>query len=123
MAESSIITQIRTGRNGLAAFLNKARVPGFPSPVCPCGQARETAKHVIVHCSRFTERRAALRNPRTGQVDIKGLVSDPGGAARLAKWIIQLRILPQYSLAAELLYGDEGEEVDEQPGGGETFGL
>ncbi len=121
-AESSIITQIRTGRNGLAAFLNKRRVQDFPSPICPCGQARETAKHVIVHCSRFTERRAALRDPRTGQLDVKKLVEDPGGAARLARWFMQLRILPQYFLAAELLYGDEGENEVEQPDEGELFG-
>jgi len=31
-AESSILTQIRTGRIGLAAFLNKARVPDFSLP-------------------------------------------------------------------------------------------
>jgi len=33
-AESSILTQIQTGRIGLAAFLNKAKVPSFPSPKC-----------------------------------------------------------------------------------------
>src|SRR5205809_6131830 len=104
-AESSIIIQIRTGRIGLAAFLNKARLPGFPSPVCPCGQARETAEHVIAHCNRFAGRRAALRNRRTGQLDIKELLDDARGAARLARWFIQLRILPQYSLAADVLSG------------------
>jgi hypothetical protein len=111
-AESSVITQIRTGRIGLAAFLNKARVPGFPSPVCPCGQARETATHVIAHCSRFAGRRASLADPRTGHLDIKGLISDPGGVARLAKWFMQLRILPQYSLAEELLYGVSEAEIE-----------
>jgi hypothetical protein len=113
-AESSVITQIRTGRIGLAAFLNKARVPAFPSPVCPCGQARETATHVIMHCERFAGRRWKLLNPRTGQLDVKGLVSKPESVALLAKWFIQLRILPQYSLAEELLYrdaevGEDGE--------------
>ena len=28
-AESALITQIRTGRIGLAAFLNKAKIPGY----------------------------------------------------------------------------------------------
>src|SRR5215469_5797736 len=49
-AESSILTQIRTGRIGLAAFLNRARVPDFPSPMCQCGQAEETASHIIAYC-------------------------------------------------------------------------
>src|SRR2546421_10838502 len=110
-------------RSYLTLHISLARVPGFPSPVCPCGQARETAEHVIAHCNRFAECRAALRNPRTRQLDIKGLVDDPGGAARLARWFIQLRILPQYSLAAGLLYGEEGAEEDEQPDGGELLGL
>jgi hypothetical protein len=70
----------------------------------------------------FTECRAALRDPRTGQIDVKKLVEDPGGAARLARWFMQLRILPQYSLAAELLYGDVGESGVEQPDEGELFG-
>jgi hypothetical protein len=74
-AESSVITQIRTGRIGLAAFLNKARVPGFPSPVCACGQARETAAHVIAHCSRFAEVRGRLADPQSDRLDVRALVS------------------------------------------------
>ena len=84
-AESSIIMQIRMGHNELAAFLNKRRVQDFPSPICPCDQARETAKHVIVHCSRFTKCRAVLRDPRTGQIDVKKLIENPEEAARLAR--------------------------------------
>jgi hypothetical protein len=106
-AESSVLTQIRTGRIGLAAFLNKARVPEFPSPMCQCGQASETAKHVIAHCPRFTEVRRDLRDPRTGLMDIKSLVSEVEGAKRLARWFLRLRILPQFFLAEELLYGRE----------------
>jgi hypothetical protein len=108
-AESSIITQIRTGRIGLAAFLNKAKVPGFPSPVCPCGSARETAAHVIAHCERFAELRRTLIDSRTRQIDIKGLVSKPEIVPKLAKWFIQLQILPQFALAGRLLYGGEEE--------------
>jgi hypothetical protein len=104
-AESAVLTQIRTGRIGLAAFLNKARVPEFPSPMCQCGQASETPKHVIIHCPRFAEARRYIKDPQTGLVDIKSLVSKAEGTKRLARWFLRLRILPQFSLAEELLYG------------------
>ena len=106
-AESAVITQIRTGRIGLAAFLNMVRVPGMESPACPCGWARETAAHVIAHCPRFAEVRHHITDPLTGRVDIKDLTSSSKGARRLSKWFIQLKLLPQFNLAEELLYGDE----------------
>ena len=43
---TNFLTQIRSGKIGLAAFLHKCRVPGFESPACPCGWQWETAKHV-----------------------------------------------------------------------------
>ena len=106
-AESAVITQIRTGRIGLAAFLNMVRVPGIESPACPCGWARETAAHVIAHCPRFAGVRHHITEPHTGRVDIKSLTSSAEGTRRLAKWFIQLQLLPQFNLAEELLYGDE----------------
>ena len=84
-AESSALIQIRTGRIGLAAFLNKARVPGYPSPFCQCGQAPETASHIIAHCPRFTEARSQLRDPQTSLVDSKALVSRTDTVRRLMR--------------------------------------
>ena len=52
---SSLLTQIRTGKIGLAAFLHQCRVPGFESPACPCGWQWETAKHIILDCPRFAQ--------------------------------------------------------------------
>lgn len=108
-AESSALTQVRTGQIGLAAFLNKVRVPDYPSPTCRCGQAQETAAHIIAHCALYTEARRYIADRRTGRVDIRALTNTAEGAARLAKWLIRLRILPQFSLADELIYGAEGE--------------
>lgn len=51
-AESSIITQVLTGKIGLRKFLYERGVPGMPSPDCPCGQAKETPKHVTIHSPR-----------------------------------------------------------------------
>ena len=52
-----------------------------------------------------------LRNPSTGLIDIKSLVSKAEGARRLARWFLRLRILPQFFLAEDLLYGGEGEAL------------
>ena len=44
------------------------------------------------------------------RLDIKALVGSPKGARCLTRWFIELRILPQFNLAGELLYGEEGDE-------------
>ena len=69
-AESSVITQIRTGDIALAAFPNKARVPGLQPPACACGHVNETASHVIGYCSRFEEECRRRVDARTGRENI-----------------------------------------------------
>ena len=59
-AQSSILTQVRTGKIGLVAFLCKQRVPGFPTPACSCGALWETAKHVVLDCPRLLRVRRSL---------------------------------------------------------------
>jgi len=54
-AESAVITQIRTGRIGLAAFLNKARVPEVESPACQCGWARWFIQRQLLPQFRLAE--------------------------------------------------------------------
>ena len=74
-AENVVLTQIQTGRIGFATFLNKIRVPDYPSPVCQYGQANETATHIIMHCSRFLKTYSNLRDYHTGLIDFKSLIS------------------------------------------------
>ena len=112
-AESSILTQIRTGRIGLASFLNRARVLDFPSPKCQCGRAEETASHIIAFCPCFEEQRSRLADPQTGRLDVKALVHSARGAKRLARWFLSLRILPQFHLAEELLREEERMEGEQ----------
>jgi hypothetical protein len=83
-------------------------VPGYKSPVCPCGHARETAAHVVVHCPRFTEAREYLTNMQSGRLDLRSLVGTEARTQRFARWFMQLNILPQFKLAKELLYGEQG---------------
>ena len=101
-AHNSVLTQIRTEKIGLVAFLHKCRVPGFASPACPCGWQWETAKHIILDCPRFSQARCQLQQ-RTPSTDIRRLMSDPRAAAALATWFLQLDILPQFAWAREQL--------------------
>ncbi|KAL1995354.1 hypothetical protein VTN49DRAFT_1541 [Thermomyces lanuginosus] len=58
---SSILTQLRTGKIGLASFLHKADVPGSHTGICPhCEQGEETPRHVLIHRPRFQGDREAL---------------------------------------------------------------
>ena len=49
-AESSIFTQVHTGKIGLADFLHGIGVPEARSPARTCGHERETASHITVFC-------------------------------------------------------------------------
>src|SRR4029077_5635185 len=49
-AESSLLVQMRTRKIGLRAFLFERQVPDIASPICFCGDGRETATHVAAYC-------------------------------------------------------------------------
>ena len=101
-AQTSVLTQIRTGKIGLAAFLHKRRVPGVLTPACSCGWQWETAKHIILDCHRFTNEWQLLRQT-TRATDFQMLTNNPRTTATLTAWFIWLDILPQFSWALEQL--------------------
>lgn len=101
-AESSVIVQLRTGRIGLAHFLNKARVPEYDSGQCQCGQGEETPRHLLLYCPVERERREALGTRQ--ERSFTRLLTTPEGAARAARWTIQGGRLRQFQVAGTLLY-------------------
>ena len=101
-AQSSILTQVRTGKIGLAAFLCKRRVPGFPTPACSCGAQWETARHVVVACPRLLRARCSL-HAAASTTDYQVMTSRPRPAAALTAWILRHGVLPQFSWAQEQL--------------------
>ena len=106
-ARCSILTQLRTGKTGLAAFLHRRRVPGVGSHAAPV-QGAETPKHILLHCERFQDARAELEG--SGRVDIKYLLCTGEGAGegarKLSLWWLRHGVLQQFSLARALKAGD-----------------
>ena len=101
-AQSSILTQVRTGKIGLAAFLCKRRVPEYPTPACSCGAQWETAKHAVMQCPRFQRVRRSLY-AAASTTDYQAMISRPRPAAALTTWILRHGVLPQFSWAQEQL--------------------
>ena len=93
---SSLLTQIRTGKIRLAAFLHQRRVPSFESPACPYRWQWETAKHVILNCPRFTQERWQLRQ-QVSSTDFQQLTSNPRAAAVVTTWFLHPDLLAQFS--------------------------
>ena len=50
-AQSSLLIQARTEKIGFKGFLFKRKVPEVTSPICSCGQAEETVRHVLTECT------------------------------------------------------------------------
>jgi hypothetical protein len=90
-AESSMLVQMRTEKIGLRAFLFAQRVPDVPTPICRCGEGRETVAHVAAHC-RWEERPTFAGS----QSAFDATLWDPGGAARAVRWFARARRFQGY---------------------------
>ena len=101
-AQSSILTQVRTGKIGLAAFLCKRWVPNFLTPACCCGAQWETARHVVMDCPRLQHARCSLFDAAS-TTDYQVMISRLRPATTLTAWILRHGVLPQFSWAQEQL--------------------
>ena len=95
-ATSALVTQIRTEKIGLNAFLAQQRVPGYMA-TCTCGWRRQTAKHVLLSCPNFVEMRAGLLRD-VGTNDYLRMVTTPRGAKAAAQFLQRTGLLPQFQL-------------------------
>jgi hypothetical protein len=88
-AESSLAIQLRTGTNGLHAFLFQARVPSVSSLLCSCGRERQTAKHILIFCRRHAGARHELRDEQGHLPDFSKLLGTAEGLRKTTKWVMQ----------------------------------
>ena len=116
-AESSLLTQIRTGRIGLNSFLSSRNVPGY-TPSCPCGAPEHTVQHLLV-CPRLEASRSDLiRTANTTNLD--KLLGTFRGTKALLRWIMEIDVLKQFGLAR--LEGDSDDPAREEANQAEREG-
>jgi len=102
--ESSLLTQVRTGKVGLRAFLYQRKVPEVDTPICRCGEGPETPAHVVLFCPELRQQGASLEaqlmpNPLRTTSDLAAATTDPAKALLVVKWLLATGRLLEYRLA------------------------
>ena len=59
-AKTSLITQIRTEKIGLKAFLYSRKVSDVENDQCDCGRIKQTARHLLYECRLLASQRRRL---------------------------------------------------------------
>ena len=104
--ESSLLTQIRTGKIGLRAFLFERKVPEVATPRCSCGEAPETAAHLVLDCRDLAQQREELRqimSPRAMYTyrDFATATARKKSAHKLVRWLLSTGRFPEFRLAEQ----------------------
>jgi hypothetical protein len=102
--ESCLLTQIRTGKVGLRSFLFERKVPEVATPWCICGEAPETAAHLVLDCRDLAEQRQELRRtlaPRAMRTyrDFTAATSKKKSAHKLVRWLLATGRFPEFRIA------------------------
>lgn len=93
--ESSLLTQLRTGKIGFNHFLYERKVPGIESPRCECTQDDMTVEHVLLECPQWTTERRELIDPlRT--TDLRKILSKRKGCRAAIKMVLRTKLLGQF---------------------------
>jgi len=102
--ESSLLTQIRTGKVGLRAFLFERKVPDVATPRCLCGEAPEYKAHLVLDCRDLAQQREELRrllSPKAMRTyrDFASATAKKKSARTLVRWLLSTGRFPEFRLA------------------------
>ncbi len=99
-AKTSLITQMRTEKIGLKAFLYSRWVPGIEKETCECG-AKQTARHILHECKLFSKKRRMWwaeerRKVERGVITHKDMLTKPRYASMAADFMRSTGLIGQY---------------------------
>lgn len=87
---TSLITQLRTGKIGLNAFLHQRHVPGYDSALCRCESGPEDIYYMLLDCPIWRDRPAPDTPPLRTKKDVMLALDNPNEATQIAQWVVNL---------------------------------
>jgi len=105
---TSQLLQLRTGHGYFRNYLHRINPEDHPSPICFCGQERQTPSHLLLKCQLFRRQRDQLKN-RMGSTPftLTNLLYTRKGIEKLVPFLEETKVASRWWMIGE---GEDGRE-------------